>query len=389
MAEAKKKASTNKEEKNNGSTKKGDKTTVQADKQEQKVNAKATKTAKKEAENKKADKQEAAEAKPANLEEPVAEETSVTQAAIDAAEQEAAVITEKRSTEPVATPEQRTTETTAKAGKRSPKALQEAADREAKEARKAETQASQEQPKAAPKQRQRTAEDRLKARGKNFRKVYELIDKTKEYTLKEAMGLATKTSPVKFDASVEMHFNLSVDPRQADQNIRGNLVLPAGTGKQVRVAVFADTDDANKAKKAGADIAGADELLADLDKGIMSFDTLIATPTMMGKLGKYARLLGPKGLMPNPKSGTVTANVTKAVEEAKAGRVEYRVDSTGIVHVAVGKVSFGADKLVQNGQAVMTSIKSAKPASVKGSYIQTIHVATSMGPSIRVSSSEL
>jgi large subunit ribosomal protein L1 len=181
-----------------------------------------------------------------------------------------------------------------------------------------------------------------------------------------------------------MHIRLNVDPRHADQNIRGNLVLPAGTGKTVKIAVFAEADDAAKAKKAGADIAGIEEVTAALDKGNIDFDVLIAVPTLMAKLGKYARLLGPRGLMPNPKSGTVTPNVAKAVEEAKAGRVEFRVDSTGIVHLGIGKVSFGDKKLEDNANAVMASIRSAKPASVKGNYVKSMYIATTMGPSIKV-----
>jgi len=176
--------------------------------------------------------------------------------------------------------------------------------------------------------------------------------------------------------------NLGVDPRQADQNIRANLVLPQGTGKNVRVAVFADD------KVDGADLAGIEAITAELEKGTINFDILVATPANMAKLGKYARLLGPRGLMPNPKSGTVTADVAKAVAEAKAGRVEYRVDSTGIVHLAVGKVSFGGAKLLENAQAVMASIRSAKPASVKGNYVKAIHVTTTMGPSILVAANE-
>jgi large subunit ribosomal protein L1 len=202
------------------------------------------------------------------------------------------------------------------------------------------------------------------------------------YGLAEALELATKTSSVKFDASVELHVNLGVDPRQADQNIRANLVLPQGTGKTVRVAVFSDD------KVDGADLAGLEEITKQLEKGEISFDTLISTPANMPKLGKYARLLGPRGLMPNPKSGTVTTDVNKAVAEAKAGRVEYRVDSTGIVHLAVGKVSFGGVKLLENATAVMASIKGAKPQSVKGNYIKAVHVTTTMGPSIPVNPNE-
>ena len=272
---------------------------------------------------------------------------------------------------------------TTKAGKHSAKAIKEAEEKAAKEARKAENAEVE----AKPKQVQNTR-TKLERRSKNYRKAVELIEKDKSYTLVEALALAEKTSPVKFDATVEVHIRLGVDPRQADQNIRDTIVLPAGTGKTVRVAVFADTDDVAKAKKAGADIAASEEFLQQLDKGTIDFDVLVATPAMMAKLGKYARVLGPKGLMPNPKSGTVTTDVAKAVKEAKAGRVEYRVDSTGIVHVGIGKVSFGADKLVENAKALLSSIKHNKPASIKGTYVKTLYVTTSMGPSITVDISE-
>jgi large subunit ribosomal protein L1 len=302
-------------------------------------------------------------------EEPIVAEENTTTAAVDAAEQEQAVITEKRATEP--------TEAT-KAGKRSTKALREAAEKEAKEERKASGEVAESKPKLTGK----PTRSRLERRAKGFRKSAEQIDATKTYSLEDAVALAQKTSHVKFDATVEMHIRLGVDPRHADQNIRDNLVLPAGTGRTVRIAVLAE--DAAAAKKAGADIAGADDVFALLDKGSLDFDTLIATPTMMAKLGKYARTLGPRGLMPNPKSGTVTTDIDKAVAEAKAGRVEYRVDSTGIVHLGVGKVSFETVKLMDNVQAVLTSIKANKPASVKGNYFKTVHLTTTMGPSISV-----
>ncbi|RTK94810.1 50S ribosomal protein L1 [Candidatus Saccharibacteria bacterium] len=270
---------------------------------------------------------------------------------------------------------------TAKAGKRSEKALKEEAEKVAKEERKAAVKTEEDKPKApAPKTR-----SVLERKGKKFQEVAKLVEVDKEYTLAEALALAVKTNPAKFDASVELHIRLGVDPRQADQNIRGSLVLPAGTGKTVRIAVFADTDDAAKAKKAGADIAGIEEVAKALDKGQINFDVLIAVPTQMAKLGKYARLLGPRGLMPNPKSGTVTPNVVKAVEEAKAGRVEFRVDSTGIVHLAIGKVSFDAKKLEENADAVLSSIRAAKPSSIKGNYIKSLFVTTSMGPGIKTS----
>jgi len=271
---------------------------------------------------------------------------------------------------------------TTKSGKRSAKGL---ADAEAK-AEKIEHQQNRAEEESAeaekPKQPVKPTRSRLERRGKNYRKNAELIEKGKAYGLKDALELATKTSGTKFDASVELHVNLGVDPRQADQNIRANLVLPEGTGRDVRVAVFSDDN------VTGADLSGVETITQELEKGTINFDILISTPANMAKLGKYARLLGPRGLMPNPKSGTVTTDVAKAVQEAKAGRVEYRVDSTGIVHLSVGKVSFGGAKLLENANAVLTSIKNAKPASVKGTYIKAIHVTTTMGPSITVTPNE-
>lgn len=274
---------------------------------------------------------------------------------------------------------------TAKAGKRSAKSIAEKEAKIAKEERKAAVKAGEENTKPSVIIKPRT---RLERAGKKLRKASELVDKSKEYSVKEAIELAIKTTTTKFDSTVELHVNLNVDPKQADQNIRGQLVLPSGTGKTVRIAVLAEGADADAAKKAGADIAGTDDLFAQLDKNQVNFDLLIATPAQMAKLGKYARLLGPKGLMPNPKSGTVTPNVEKAVKEAKAGRVEYRVDSTGIIHMGVGKASFGTDKLLENVTASLSNIKGSKPASVKSGYIKSIHLTTSMGPSIKVASSE-
>ncbi|MBR2841282.1 50S ribosomal protein L1 [Candidatus Saccharibacteria bacterium] len=224
----------------------------------------------------------------------------------------------------------------------------------------------------------------MERRGKKYQEVAKLIEKEKVYGLKEALELAIKTSPVKFDASVEVHARLGVDPRQADQNIRTTLVLPNGNGKTVRVAVFAPLDVCKAAKTAGADIAEDEEFLKRLDKGTIDFDVLISTPQYMPKLGKYARLLGPKGLMPNPKAGTVTMDVEKAVKEAKAGKVEYRVDKQAIVHIGVGKISFGVDKLLANTEAFFDSLKAQKPASLKGSYVKSVYITTSMGPSIQI-----
>lgn len=273
----------------------------------------------------------------------------------------------------------------AKAGKRSAKAIKEAEEKQEKEVRKAAVKEGEATEK--PKIQQKPARTRLERRGKGYRKVSEQVDKNKAYDLKEAVNLALKTSTTKFDSTVELHMRLGVDPKHADQNIRDMVTLPAGTGKTVRVAVFADVDDVAAAKKAGADVAGSDDFLAQLDKGVINFDVLISSPKMMAKLGKYARVLGPKGLMPNPKSGTVTNDIDKAIKEAKAGRVEYRVDSTGIVHVGIGKVSFGPEKIMTNVETVIASIKAARPSGLKGSYVKSIYLTTSMGPSILVDNS--
>ena len=273
-----------------------------------------------------------------------------------------------------------TEEKFAKAGKKSKKHIEEVRAEEERQARKAEAAAEPEK-KAGPKPVTRS---RLERRGKNYRKANEKVEKGKAYSLEEAIKLAIETSPVKFDATLEMHFRLGVDPRQADQNIRATVTLPAGTGKDVRVAVFAPLDLAKAAKAAGADIAEDEEFTKRLDKEQLDFDVLIATPQYMPKLGKYARLLGPKGLMPNPKAGTVTTDIEKAVQEAKAGRIEYCVDKQAIVHVGLGKVSFGADKLMENVNAFVESLKSQKPASIKGQYVKSVYVSTTMGPSIMV-----
>ncbi|PLS81021.1 50S ribosomal protein L1 [Candidatus Saccharibacteria bacterium] len=275
----------------------------------------------------------------------------------------------------------------AKAGKRSAKAQKEADEKAAKEERKASgdtTSADGEEEASAKRGPKPVTRPLVERRGKGYRKAAELIEKDKSYALADALELATKTSSVKFDASVELHINLGVDPRQADQNIRAMVALPNGTGKTVRVAVFAPADAQQAAKDAGADIVGEEELLAQLDKENINFDILISTPQLMPRLGKHARLLGPRGLMPNPKSGTVTPNVAKAVAEAKAGRVEYRVDKQSIVHLSIGKVSFGADKLAGNAKAFFDSLNSVKPTSLKGSYIKTVAVTTTMGPSVKV-----
>ena len=268
----------------------------------------------------------------------------------------------------------------AKAGKKSKKHVEEVKAEAERQARKAEAAAAPEKV-SGPKPVTRS---RLERRGKNYREAYAKVEKGKAYSLKEAVELAIATSPVKFAATLEMHFRLGVDPRQADQNIRSTVTLPAGTGKDIRVAVFAPLDICKAAKAAGADIAEDEEFTKRLEKEQLDFDVLISTPQYMPKLGKFARLLGPKGLMPNPKAGTVTTDIEKAVKEAKAGKIEYRVDKQAIVHVGLGKVSFGADKLMENINAFTESLKSQKPASIKGQYVKSVYMTTSMGPSILV-----
>ena len=277
----------------------------------------------------------------------------------------------------------------AKAGKRSEKSLKEAEDKAEKEARKeagdtTPQDGSEAVIKKGPKPVTRPRSER---RGKAYRKVAELVEEGKVYSLADALELATKTNPAKFDASVEFHVRLGVDPRQADQNVRATVSLPHGTGKTIRVAVFAPEADHATATKAGADIVGDETFLAQLDKETLDFDVLVATPQYMPRLGKYARLLGPRGLMPNPKSGTVAADVAKAVTEAKAGKVEYRVDKQAIVHLSVGKVSFGAKKLQDNAAAFIGSLTSQKPSSIKGAFVKSISISTSQGPSIKVENS--
>ena len=275
----------------------------------------------------------------------------------------------------------------AKAGKRSEKALAEAEEKAEKEARKeaGDTTPQSEEAEASTKKGPKpVVRPLIERRGKSYRKVAEHVEAGKVYGLAEALELATKTSPSKFDASVEVHVRLGVDPRQADQNIRTTVSLPNGTGKTIRVAVFAPEADLAAAKAAGADIAGDEDFLKQLDKEDLNFDILVATPAYMPKLGKYARLLGPRGLMPNPKSGTVATDVAKAVTEAKAGKVEYRVDKQAIVHLSIGKVSFGAAKLEENARAFFDSLQSQKPSSLKGGYVKSTAISTTMGPGIKV-----
>lgn len=276
-----------------------------------------------------------------------------------------------------------TKEVFAKAGKKSKKHLEEVKAEAERQARKLERKVAElagQKPKGATP----VTRPKIERRGKKYQESAKLVEKGKTYSLKDAIELAIKSNPAKFDATVEIHTRLGVDPRQADQNIRTTLVLPNGNGKTIRVAVFAPLDVCKAAKTAGADIAEDEEFLKQLEKGTINFDVLIATPQYMPKLGKFARLLGPKGLMPNPKAGTVTMDIEKAVKEAKAGKVEYRVDKQSIVHIGVGKVSFGTDKLLENANAFFDSLKGQKPASLKGSYVKSVYITTTMGPSIQV-----
>ena len=221
-------------------------------------------------------------------------------------------------------------------------------------------------------------------RGNRYVEARKLIEKGKAYPIEEAIELVKKTSTVKFDASIDVAFKLGVDPKHADQQLRGAMVLPNGTGKTKKVLVVAQGAKAEEAKAAGADYVGDKEILEEIKKGWLDFEVVIATPDMMGELGKLGRILGPKGLMPNPKTGTVTMDVTKAVNDVKAGRVTYRTDKVGNVHVMFGKCSFETEKLVENFQTIYDTLLKAKPAASKGVYMKNITVSSSMGPGVKV-----
>ena len=221
--------------------------------------------------------------------------------------------------------------------------------------------------------------------GKKYIESAKLVDRATLYDPAEALDLAVKTSSAKFDETVEVHVRLGVDSRHADQQVRGAVVLPNGTGKKVRVAVFAKGDAADAAAAAGAEIVGAEDLVAKIQgEGFLDFDVAIAAPNMMGLVGRLGKVLGPRGLMPSPKAGTVTPDVAKAVEEAKAGKIEYRLDKTNIIHCPIGKVSFGSEKLQENYKTLLDAIDKAKPAAAKGQYIRSCVVATTMGPGVRI-----
>lgn len=269
--------------------------------------------------------------------------------------------------------------TVAKAGKRSQKAIEAEEAKAAKQERKAEIKA-EETVKPEPKKQA----PRVKKYSKHQKAVRELLEAGKYYSLDEAVELLPKISKVKFDATAEVHIRLGIDPRQADQQFRSSVVLPAGSGKSVKVAVLADESKSAEAKKVGADLVGAEEILAAIAKGKFDFDVLVATPDQMASLGKHAKALGPKGLMPSPKSGTVSADPAAAVEQIKAGRLELKNDAGGIIHAAVGKLSFKPDQLRSNLAATISTVSTNKPSGVKGTFIKSISVSATMSPGINL-----
>lgn len=220
--------------------------------------------------------------------------------------------------------------------------------------------------------------------GKSYRKVFEKVDRNQRYQLEDSLKLVKETARAKFDETVDMAIRLGVDPRQADQNIRGTVALPHGMGKTVRVLAFAKGEKEREAQEAGADFVGSDELIKQIQDGWLDFDKAVATPDMMAAVGRIGKILGPRGLMPNPKTGTVSLDIGKAVREIKAGKLEFRVDKAGIVHVPVGRASFSAEQLIDNARMVLLTVLRAKPASAKGNYVKGVTVATTMGPGIKI-----
>jgi large subunit ribosomal protein L1 len=229
----------------------------------------------------------------------------------------------------------------------------------------------------------------MSGNGKNYRAALAKVDRTQRYPLEDSLRLVKDTARAKFDETVEMAIRLGVDPRQADQNVRGTVNLPHGMGKTVRVLAFAKGEKEKEAQEAGADFVGSDELIKKINEGWFDFDKTVATPDMMAAVGRIGKVLGPRGLMPNPKTGTVTVDIGKAVREIKAGKLEFRVDKAGIIHVAVGKASFGPEQLIDNAKAVLMSILKAKPASAKGNFVRGVTVSTTMGPGIKVDLSQI
>jgi large subunit ribosomal protein L1 len=220
--------------------------------------------------------------------------------------------------------------------------------------------------------------------GKSYRKVFDKVDRNQRYPLEDSLKLVKETARAKFDETVDMAIRLGVDPRQADQNIRGTVALPHGMGKTVRVLAFAKGEKEREAQEAGADFVGNDELIKKIQEGWLDFDKAVATPEMMAAVGRIGKILGPRGLMPNPKTGTVSLDIGKAVREIKAGKLEFRVDKAGIVHVPVGRASFSAEQLIDNARMVLLTVLRAKPASAKGNYVKGVTVATTMGPGIKI-----
>jgi large subunit ribosomal protein L1 len=224
----------------------------------------------------------------------------------------------------------------------------------------------------------------MKKRSKRYSEIYKLVDRKKFYEVEEAFDLLPKIANAKFDETVEIAVRLGIDPKRSDQQVRGTVVLPAGTGKNVRVLVFTQGEKVKEAEEAGADIVGGDELIKKIEEGFLDFDVAIASDDMMGKVSKLGKILGPKGLLPNKKSGTVTMEIGKAVKEAKAGKIEFRIDKQGIIHTIIGKVSFGKEKLLENLKALIEAIIKAKPASSKGQYLKSVVISPSMGPGIKI-----
>jgi large subunit ribosomal protein L1 len=229
----------------------------------------------------------------------------------------------------------------------------------------------------------------MSSNGKSYRAALAKVDRNQRYLLEDTLRLVKETARAKFDETVEMAVRLGVDPRQADQNVRGTVTLPHGMGKAVQVLAFAKGDKEREAQEAGADFVGSDELIKRISEGWFDFDKAVATPDMMAAVGRIGKVLGPRGLMPNPRTGTVTMDIGKAIKEIKAGKLEFRVDKAGIVHVPVGKASFGAEQLIDNAKAVLLSILRAKPASAKGNYVRGVTLSTTMGPGIKVDLSQI
>jgi large subunit ribosomal protein L1 len=229
----------------------------------------------------------------------------------------------------------------------------------------------------------------MRENGKKYRAALAKVDRSQRYLLEDGLRLARETARAKFDETLEMAIRLGVDPRQADQNVRGTVSLPHGMGKTVRVLAFAKGEKEKEAQEAGADFVGSDELIKKISEGWLDFDKAVATPDMMGAVGRIGKVLGPRGLMPNPKTGTVTVEIGKAVKEIKAGKLEFRVDKAGIVHVPIGKASFAPEQLIDNARAVLSAVLRAKPASAKGNYVRGVTVSTTMGPGVKVDLSQV